>query len=128
MFWRRKRKTKAGAPGQERRREPRSEELNQVTLEPRGDLPSGLGRGVYYAQARDASPSGLKVETDVEFPPGTQVLIKLQSPKTRKLIQAMATVKWAESLGAGRGFTTGLEFTGTSLDVILDLIGHIYRA
>ena len=128
MFWRNKRRKKARDSRRERRSEPRSEDLNQVTLEPRGDLPPGLGQGVYYAQTRNASPSGLSVETDVRFPPGTQIVIKLNSPKIRKLIQATATVRWVESLPESSGFRTGLEFTQMSLEAILDFLEHIYRA
>ena len=128
MLLRRRRKKKARTAGADRRREPRVGELNQVTLEPQGELPPGLGHGLYYAQTRDASPSGLKVETDVEFPPGTRVLIKLKSPKTRKLIQAQGIVKWGEALADGRGFRTGLEFVETTVETILDLLEHIYKA
>ena len=128
MLFRRRKKIKVRSLSPERRREPRTDDLNQVTLEPQGELPPGLGRGVYYAQTKDASPSGLKVETDVEFPAGTRVLIKLKSPKTRKLIQALANVKWAEKLDGGRGFRTGLEFVETPVETILDLLEHIYKA
>jgi hypothetical protein len=128
MLFRRRRKKKKQTVGEERRREPRTDDLNQVTLEPQGELPPGLGRGVYYAQTRDASPSGLRVETDVAFPPGTRVLIKLKSPKTRKLIQALAVAKWVEKLDDDRGFRTGLEFVETSVETILDILEHIYKA
>jgi len=127
LFRRRKKKKARRGPDGERRREPRTEDLAQVTLEPQGDLPPGLGRGVYYAQTKDASASGLRVETDVEFPAGTQVLVKLESPKTRKLIQARAAVKWSEKLEGGAGFGTGLEFVETPVDTILDILEHIYK-
>ncbi len=123
-----KRKKKARAAADERRREPRTDDLNQVTLEPQGELPPGLGRGVYYAQTKDASPSGLKVEVDVAFPVGTRVLVKLKSPKTGKVIQALAEVKWTEPLNGEHGYRTGLEFVETSVDTILDLLEHIYKA
>jgi PilZ domain len=128
MLFRRRRKKKARPVDEERRREPRTEDLNQVTLEPAGEPPAGFGRGVYYAQAKDASPSGMRVETDVEFPAGTQLLVKLTSPKTGKLIQARAAVKWVEKLEGGTGFATGLEFFGTPVETILDLLEHIYKA
>jgi hypothetical protein len=128
MLFRRRKKKRARRVDDERRREPRTEDLNQVTLEPQGELPPGLGRGVYYAQTKDASPSGLRVETDVKFPAGTQVLVKLKSPKTRKVIQARAAVKWSEKLAGGSGFGTGLEFVETSVETILDLLEHIYKA
>jgi len=128
LFRRRRRKKKERPASEERRREPRAEDLNKVTLEPQGELPPGLGRGVYYAQTRDASASGLRVEADFEFPAGTRVLIKLKSPKTRRLIQAQAAVKWAEKLDGGPGFRMGLEFVETSVETILDLLEHIYKA
>jgi hypothetical protein len=129
MLFRRRKKKKKGQPAHdERRREPRTDDLNQVTLEPQGELPPGFGRGHYYAQAKDASPSGLRVETDVEFPAGTRVLIKLNSPKTRKLIQALATVKWTEKLDGRPGFGTGLEFVENPVETLLDLLEHIYKA
>jgi hypothetical protein len=128
MLFRRRKKKRARRVDDERRREPRTEDLNQVTLEPQGELPPGLGRGVYYAQTKDASPSGLRVETDVKFPAGTQVLVKLASPKTHKVIQARAAVKWSEKLEGGSGFGTGLEFVETSVETILDLLEHIYKA
>lgn len=128
LFKRRKRKRRARPSGEDRRREPRTEDLSQVTLEPQGELPPGLGRGVYYAQTRDASPSGLRVEADLEFPAGTRVLIKLKSPKTHKTIQALATVKWAEKPADGPAFRMGLEFIETSVEMILDLLEHIYKA
>jgi PilZ domain len=124
---RRHKKTERPA-SEERRREPRTEDLNQLTLEPQGELPPGIGRGVYYAQTQDASASGLKVEADSEFPAGTRVLIKFNSPKTRKIIQAEAVVKWVEKLEGGRGFRMGLEFVATSVETILDLLEHIYKA
>ena len=129
MLFKRRRKKKRGRPVEaDRRREPRTEDLNQVTLEPQGDLPPGIGRGVYYAQTKDTSPSGLKVETDAEFPEGTQVLVTLESPKTGKRIQIRAVVKWGERLKDGGGFGTGLEFVETPVDTILDLLEHIYKA
>ena len=128
MLFRRRKKKRARRVEDERRREPRTEDLNQVTLEPQGELSPGLGRGVYYAQTKDASPSGLRVETDVRFPAGTQVLVKLTSPKTRKVIQARAAVKWSDNLAGGSGFGTGLEFVETPVETILDLLEHIYKA
>ncbi len=127
MFKKRKHKKKRHA-GQERRREPRTDDLNQITLEVQDDSTPGLGRGVYYAKTRDASPSGIRVETDVQFPAGTRVLVKFKSPKTRKSIQAQALVKWVEKPAGEPGFQTGLEFVETSVETILDFLEHIYKA
>jgi hypothetical protein len=128
MFLRRKPKKKPKRPAPERRREPRTEDLNLIILEPRGELPPGIGRGVYYAQTRNASASGLKLETDVEFPVGMVLTIKLKSPRTRKEIKAAGAVKWVHPLKDGSGFVTGVEFVETALETVLNLVEHIYKA
>lgn len=123
-FWRKKKKQLR----EERRREPRFGDLNEVALVP---ADSGNLRGeksAYYARTKNASPSGLRVETDVRFPVGSVLAIKLQSPKTKRLIQATGQVKWVVDLEGNQGFELGLEFVETSVATILDLLNHIYKA
>jgi Tfp pilus assembly protein PilZ len=126
MFWR-KRKEKTGRDGPERRREPRCEDGCTVTLTPK-DKTRRANSVLYYARTKDASPSGLKIDTDVPFPVGTVLTIKLQSPRTRQLIQALGEVKWVTPYENGRAFEVGLEFVETSVRSIMDLLEHIYRA
>lgn len=126
MFWK-KRKRKKRREGQERRREPRSEDGCTITLSPR-EPNARRSSALYYARTKDASPSGLKIDTDVPFPLGTVLAIKLQSPRTRQLIQALGEVKWVTPYENGRSFEVGLEFVETSVRSIMDLLEHIYRA
>jgi Tfp pilus assembly protein PilZ len=127
MFWT-KRKEKRGKERQERRREPRSADGCTITLSPREPQARRGNNVLYYARTKDASPSGLKIDTDVPFPVGTVFSIKLQSPRTRQLIQASAEVKWVTPKDEGRSFEVGLEFVETSVRSIMDLLEHIYRA
>jgi len=127
MFWwkRKKRETK---PDLDRRREPRCEDGCTVTLTPR--YGSG-GRGektLYYGRTKNASPSGMKIDSDVALPVGTIFSIKLQSPRTRRLIQASGEVKWVTPNADGQGFEVGLEFAETSVRNIMDLLEHIYKS
>jgi len=127
MFWKR-RKKKRGRDDLNRRREPRSEDGFTITLLPR-DSPGRRGKKVlFYGRTIDASPSGLKIDCDVQFPVGTVLSIKLQSPRTRQLIKASGEVKWVKPTADNRGYEMGMEFVETSMRSIMDLLEHIYKA
>jgi hypothetical protein len=127
-FWKKKTRKSKIPSGKEQRREPRLEDVNELTIEPREAEKLGLERRKYYARTRDASPSGLKLECEVPFPVDTALDIRLQSPKTRKLIQATGKVKWVTELEEGKAYEIGLEFVDTSISAIMDLLEHIYKA
>jgi Tfp pilus assembly protein PilZ len=127
MFWK-KRKKKGRGAGLDRRREPRREDECTITLTRRDSTDHRGAKTIYYGRTKNASPSGLKIDSDVSFPVGTIVSIKLQSPKTRRLIQATGEVKWVTPIGEGQSFEIGLEFVETSVGSIMDLLDHIYKA
>ena len=127
MFWK-KRKKKGNGTDLDRRREPRREDGCTITLTPRDSTGRRGEKVLYYGRTKDASPSGLKIYSDVSFPVGTVVSIKLQSPKTRRLIQAAGEVKWVTPIDEGRSFEIGLEFVETPIGSIMDLLDHIYKA
>lgn len=127
MFWKKRKKNKRQVD-LDRRREPRSEDGCTITLTPRESPGRRGGKVLYYGRTKNASPSGLRIHCDVEFPVGTVLSIKLQSPRTRRLIQAAAQVKWVTSIEDGRYFETGLEFVETSVRNIMELLEHIYKA
>jgi hypothetical protein len=127
-FWKRKTQKSKIPSGQEQRREPRQEDTNELTIEPREPEKLGLIKRKYYARTRNASPSGLKLECEVPFPVDTALAIRLHSPKTGKLIQATGKVKWVTKLEEGRVYELGIEFVDTSISAIMDLLEHIYKA
>jgi hypothetical protein len=127
MFLKKRKKRRAG-PALDRRREPRCEDGCTVTLIP-GHSTGRQGKKIlYYGRTKNASPSGLKIDCDVKFPVGTVLSIKLQSPRTRRLIQASGEVKWVTPNADGQSFEVGLEFVETSVRNIMDLLEHIYKS
>jgi hypothetical protein len=130
MFWPWKKKSrKKKIPFEkERRKEPRLEDLNQLTVEPRQAEKLGLQARPYFARTKDASPSGLRVECEVLFPVDTLLNISLLSPKTGKTIQAAGIVKWVAKLGEREVSEMGVEFVETPIRTIMSLIEHIYKA
>ena len=129
MFWFRKKKAqKKKTPlGKERRREARQEDNNELAIEPCQAEKLGLEKRTYYARTKNVSPSGLNVQAEVQFPLDTLLSIRLQSPKTGKLIQATGRVKWVSRLVEGEAFELGIEFVDTSISTIMDLLEHIYK-
>ena len=127
MFWKKWKKKRSGGD-RDRRREPRSEDGCTITLTPRDSPASRGGKVRYYGRTKNASPSGLKIDCDVQFPVGTVLSIKLQSPRTRQLIQAAGEVKWVTPIADSQGYEIGLEFVETSVRSIMDLLDHIYKA
>jgi hypothetical protein len=128
MFWRRKRKKKRISEEDERRREPRHLDANEMILQSREDPGLKVEAGVYRAWTKNASPSGLKIECDFTFPLGTVFDIKIFSPKRRRQVHAAGRVIWTARLKQGKAYEIGLEFVETSVDTILEIVGHIYRS
>jgi Tfp pilus assembly protein PilZ len=126
MFWRKRKKERDS--DLDRRREPRSADGFPVTLTPRDKAGRRGEKALYYGRTKNASPSGLSVDCDVPFPVGTVLSIKLQSPRTRQLIQAAGEVKWVTPQSGGQSFEIGIEFVETSVRNILELLDHIYKA
>ncbi len=130
MFWpwKKKRAKKQALFEEERRKEPRLEDLNDVTVEPRPAGKFGLETKPYFARTKDASASGLKVECEVRFPVDTLLSIKLLSPKTGKTIQAAGIVRWVAKLEQKEKYEIGVEFVDTPVKTIMNLLEHIYKA
>lgn len=127
MFWKKSKKIK-GPAEVERRREPRTADGYAITLMPRESTGRHGEKVHFYGRTRNASPSGLQIDCDVQFPVGTVVSIIMHSPRTRQLIKASGEVKWVEPDADGQGYTIGLEFVETSMRSIMDLLEHIYKA
>jgi len=126
MFWRKK-KAKKKKTEAERRKEPRQEDSSEIVLEFEDPESPGTGKRVCYARAIDASPGGLRIQSEVPFPAGAPFKIKLKSKRTGKSIQARGKVLWTNDPEPGRAYEMGLEFVETPIRSIMDLLEHIYK-
>lgn len=127
MFLKRRRTKRPRGPS-DRRREPRFADGVEIVLTKEERSGGPRAHRSYYARTKDASPSGLKVESEDPIPVGTVLSVSLKSPKTRKDIRATAEVKWLAPRGDGEFFEVGLEFVNTSVRSIMDLMEHIYKS
>lgn len=127
MFLKRRRIKRRRSPP-DRRREPRFADGVEIVLTKEETPEGSRGHRSYYARTKDASPSGLKVESEDPIPVGSVLSVSLKSPKTRKDIRATAEVKWLVPRGDGELYEMGLEFVKTSVRTIMDLVDHIYKS
>jgi len=126
MFWRRKKEKKKRAPG-EKRKEPRQADSSEIVLEYEDLEGLAPGKKIYYARAKDASPGGLRILSEIPFPVGFVFDIKLKSHRTGKSIEARGRVKWSTSPPPGKAYEIGVEFIETPIRSIMDLLEHIYK-
>ncbi|MGB7294510.1 MAG: PilZ domain-containing protein [Candidatus Aminicenantales bacterium] len=127
MLWR-KRRIKRRRQSTDRRREPRFADGIEIILASQETATEPSGRRSYCVRTKDASPSGLRVESDDPIPVGTVLCVSLKSPKTKKDIRATAEVKWTNRVRDGETYEWGLEFVMTTVRNILDLVEHIYKS
>ncbi len=127
MFLKR-RKLKRPRDRSDRRREPRFSDGTGIVLTVEESPGGRSGQRSYYARIKDASPSGLKIESEDPIPVGTVLSVSLNSAKTRKDIRATAEVKWLTRQADGDVYEVGLEFVRSTVRSIMDLVEHIYKS
>jgi c-di-GMP-binding flagellar brake protein YcgR len=110
----------------ERRRDPRVNEENKVTL---NLLANGSPQGpksVYHSLTKDISLGGIRVMTDAPLAVDSRIKVELTLAKSRKRIRAVARVRWVKELFGQDVFDMGLEFVDIDPEAELALIDHIY--
>lgn len=126
MFWRRKKARKKKAV-EERRKEPRLEDSSEIAIEYEDLESPGGGKRIYTTRARDASPGGMKIHSEIPFPPSTGLEIRLKSRRTGKSIEVHGRVKWMRRQKPEGLYEIGIEFIETPIRSIMDLLEHIYK-
>ncbi len=109
-----------------RRRDVRIIEENKVVVSlMTGEVRPGLPVA-YCSLTRDISMGGLRLMTGAALEAGTRVRVDLTLGRSRKLIRAVAEVRWVRALYAGEVFEAGLEFVDLEPDFEFALMDHIF--
>ena len=74
---------------------------------------------------KDLSIAGAKLLSHKSFPFGTKLLISLQLPKSKQIVELWASVVWVHSLKKKGEFEVGVKFIH-SLQTIPKLLQHLY--
>jgi c-di-GMP-binding flagellar brake protein YcgR len=112
---------------EKRRKEPRKQEENKVTIEviPE-DTDSPTGKSV-HALTQDISTGGIRILTDAEFEVGSQLKLRLVLTKTRKVLDLIGTIRWIKSVYENELKEMGVEFQDVDPNQTMILLKHVYE-
>jgi hypothetical protein len=94
----------------EKRKDQRSREEKKVVIEFYPGGKDSRPKNVTYALTRDVSDGGVRLLTDKYFPIGTLLKITLSLPRSRKIANVVAEVKWVQNFQTSDLFEMGIEY------------------
>jgi len=109
----------------ERRRAPRIQEENEVTItvvSSEGDLPT---EQIIHNQSKDISVSGARIQAHLFLPVNTLLMIEMTLKTVRQMITVIGKVKWIKIIYEDETYEAGVEFVNTPGDAIRKLQDYI---
>ena len=108
---------------EERRRQPRIEEENEVTITVVSGGHNLSEETVINSCTKDISTSGVKIQTNILLPIDTLIELDFTSKAVRQKIQALGKVKWIKVIIEDESYEAGVEFFSNATDA-LKRLGH----
>jgi c-di-GMP-binding flagellar brake protein YcgR len=109
----------------ERRRAPRLNEENEVTItvvSGEGNLPEET---VIHNRSKDISVSGARIQAHLYLPVDTLLMIEMTISTVRQMIKVIGKVKWIKIIYEDESYEAGVEFVNTPSDAIKKLQDYI---
>ena len=110
----------------EKRREKRMPEENKVTIEYHAESENKDDSTQVNALTKDISLSGARIESDMPFPVGTMVKIRIALSKSHKLLNLDGKIKWIRDIEDDELFEMGVEFEHTLPNKLMVLLQHLF--
>jgi hypothetical protein len=110
---------------EERRRAPRLEEENEVTItvvSGGDDIPFET---VIHNQSKDISASGARIQASLYLPVDTLLMLEMKLNTVRQMITVIGKVKWIKIIYEDEAYEAGVEFVNTPSDAIRKLRDYI---
>ena len=109
----------------ERRRPPRLEEENEITI----TIVSGGGNStkekIIYNHSKDISVSGAGIHAHIFLPVNTLLMIEMTLKTLRQMITVIGKVKWIKVVFEDESYEAGVEFVNTPSEAIHKLENYI---
>jgi hypothetical protein len=109
----------------ERRRAPRLQEENEVTItvvSGEGNLPEDA---VINNRSKDISVSGARIQAHLYLPVDTLLMMEMKLSTVRQMITVIGKVKWIKIIYEDESYEAGVEFVNTPSDAIKKLRDYI---
>lgn len=110
---------------EERRRAPRLDEENEVTITVVSggqDIPEDT---VIHNQSKDISVCGARIQANLYLPVDTLVMLEMKLNTVRQMITVIGKVKWIKIIYEDEAYEAGVEFVNTPSDAIRKLRDYI---
>jgi hypothetical protein len=109
----------------ERRRAPRLQEENEVTItvvSGEGNIPEDT---VINNRSKDISVSGARIQAHLYLPVDTLLMMEMKLSTVRQMITVIGKVKWIKIIYEDESYEAGVEFVNTPRDAIKKLQDYI---
>jgi len=110
---------------EERRKEPRLQEENEVTItvvSGEQDIPQET---VIHNRSKDISVSGARIKANLYLPVDTLLMLEMTLSTVRQMITVIGKVKWIKIIYEDEAYEAGVEFVNTPRDAIRKLRDYI---
>lgn len=109
----------------ERRRAPRLQEENEVTItvvSGGNDLPE---EKVIHNRSKDISASGARIKAHICLPVDTLLMMEMKLNTVRQMITVIGKVKWVKIIYEDESYEAGVQFVNTAGDAVRKLRDYV---
>ncbi|MCE5211336.1 MAG: PilZ domain-containing protein [Deltaproteobacteria bacterium] len=109
----------------ERRRAPRLQEENEVTItvvSGGNDLPE---EKVIHNRSKDISASGARIQAHIYLPVDTLLMMEMKLNTVREMITVIGKVKWVKIIYEDESYEAGVQFVNTPGDAVRKLRDYV---
>ena len=110
---------------EERRRTPRLQEENEVTITVISGEQDTLQEKFTHNRNKDISVSGASIQTHLFLPVDTLLMIEMTLSTVRQMITVIGKVKWIKIIYEDETYEAGVAFVNTPSDAIRKLQDYI---
>jgi hypothetical protein len=109
----------------ERRKAPRLEEENEITITIVSGGNNPPKRKIIYNHSKDISVSGARIQAHVFLPVDTLLMIEMTLKTVRQMITVLGKVKWIKIIFEDESYEAGVELVNTPREAIHKLENYI---
>jgi hypothetical protein len=109
----------------ERRKAPRLEEENELTITVVSGGENLPKEKVIYNRSKDISASGARVQANIFLPVDTLLMIEMTLKTVRQVITVIGKVKWIKIVYGDEAYEAGVEFVNTPVEAMKKLGDYV---
>jgi hypothetical protein len=109
----------------DRRKAPRLEEENEVTITIVSGGENPPKEKVICNRSKDISASGARIQAHILLPVDTLLMIEMTLKTVRQMITVIGKVKWIKIVYGDEAYEAGVEFVNTPADAIKKLGDYV---